>query len=196
MCCALCVLANIRVSKAAAIKKWAGCNVLTAEMKLYYTIFGNSLGAVEKFLGTQAFREKYVEKETKFARQEITAELEVWVCQVDFAAASVKLVSCTEEKIRQKRCRPESFIIYLFCFPASGIRHRHPATSFRHRQPVRDPATGIRHPASGTRRHPATGIRHPAPPAPASGPGTGIRYRHPAPASMLPPAHRHPAPGS
>ena len=150
------MLANIRVSKAAAIKKWAGCNLLTAKMKLYYTILGNSLGAVEKFLGTQAFREKYVEKGTKFARQEITAELEVWVCKVDFAAASVKLVCCTEDKIRQKRCRPESFIIYIFCFPASGIRHWHPAS-------------GNRHPASGNRhRH-----RHPVL-APASASGTGI----------------------
>ena len=75
-------------------------------------------------------------------------------------------------------------IIYFFVFrpPATGIRHRHPASG-----------TGIRH------RQPAPAHRHPAPPASGIGhrvPGTGIRYRHPAPASMLPPAHRHPAPGS
>ena len=40
------------------------------------TIFGQSLGSVEKLLGMKTFREKYVDKETDFARQEMTAELE------------------------------------------------------------------------------------------------------------------------
>ena len=72
------------------------------------TIFGQSLGAVEKLLGMKVFRKKYVDKETEFARQEMTAELEAWACQVDFAAASVQLVCCPEDKICHKRCRPES----------------------------------------------------------------------------------------
>ena len=38
----------------------------------------------------------------------MTAELEAWACQVDFAAASVQLVCCPEDKICHKRCRPES----------------------------------------------------------------------------------------
>ena len=169
-------------------------------MKLYYTILGNSLGAVEKFLGTQAFREKYVEKETKFARQEITAELEVWVCQVDFAAASVKLVCCTEDKIRQKRCRPESFIIYIFCFPASGTGIRQPASGIR--QPAPAPASGIRswhrHPvsASGTGIDAATGTPAPGTRQLASASTTG--HRHPAygtrhPASATDTGHLAPA---
>ena len=72
------------------------------------TIFGQSLGAVEKLLGMKVFREKYVDKETEFARQEMTPELEAWACQVDFAGASVQLVCCPEDKICYKRCRPET----------------------------------------------------------------------------------------
>ena len=72
------------------------------------TIFGQSLGSVEKLLGMKTFREKYVDKETVFARQEMTAELEAWACQVDFAAASVQLVCCPEDKSCHRRCRPKS----------------------------------------------------------------------------------------
>ena len=72
------------------------------------TIFGQSVADVEESLGMKTFRQKYVEKETDFAREEMNAELEAWACQVDFAAVSVQLVCCPEDKMCQKRCRPGS----------------------------------------------------------------------------------------
>ena len=63
------------------------------------TIFGQSVADVEESLGMKTFRQKYVEKETDFAREEMNAELEAWACQVDFAAVSVQLVCCPEDKM-------------------------------------------------------------------------------------------------
>ena len=74
------------------------------------TIFGQSLGVVEKLLGMKAFREKYVDKESEFARQEMTAELEAWACQVDFAAASVQLVCCPEDKFATSGVGPKVYV--------------------------------------------------------------------------------------
>eukprot|EP00438_Fugacium_kawagutii_P008899 Skav215707 [mRNA] locus=scaffold2573:242958:252224:+ [translate_table: standard] len=72
------------------------------------TVFGQSLAAVEKILGLQAFKEKYVDKETRFAQQEMTAELEDWTSQVNLGTACVKLVCCPEDKVCRKKCKPET----------------------------------------------------------------------------------------
>ena len=72
------------------------------------TIFGQSVTAAEELLGMQTFRQKYVEKETEFAREEMNAELEAWACQVDFTAVSVQLLCCPEDKTCQRRCRPRT----------------------------------------------------------------------------------------
>ena len=98
-------------------------------------------------------------------------------------------------------------IIYIFCFPATGIRHPAPASGTGNRHPATGPpasgttGTGIRHRASGTRhRHPvsasgtgihaATGTRHPAP----GSYSIGIQHRPPASVSATDTGTGHLAP--
>eukprot|EP00438_Fugacium_kawagutii_P014564 Skav232307 [mRNA] locus=scaffold882:595493:597445:- [translate_table: standard] len=72
------------------------------------TVFGQPVAAIEKILGLQAFKEKYVDKETLFAQQEMNAELEAWTSQVEFGSACVKVVCCPEDKTCRKKCKPET----------------------------------------------------------------------------------------
>eukprot|EP00438_Fugacium_kawagutii_P001459 Skav211876 [mRNA] locus=scaffold1431:374175:389938:+ [translate_table: standard] len=72
------------------------------------TVFGQPVAAVEKTLGLQAFKEKYVDKEITFAQQEMNAELEDWISQVEFGTACVKLVCCPEDKVCRKKCKPKT----------------------------------------------------------------------------------------
>ena len=123
-------------------------------------------------------------------------------CRIRSLGLPGRLCSCIGEVsvLHRRQDSPETVSAGKFHnihFLFSGIRHRHPATGIRHRQPVRDPATGIRHPASGTRRHPAPAGTRP----PASGTtGTGIRswHRHPVSASGtgIDAATGTPAPGT
>eukprot|EP00438_Fugacium_kawagutii_P017484 Skav217980 [mRNA] locus=scaffold496:402099:408191:- [translate_table: standard] len=72
------------------------------------TVFGQPVAVVEKILGLQAFKEKYVDKETMFAQQEMNTELEAWTSQVEFGSACVKVVCCPEDKTCRKKCKPET----------------------------------------------------------------------------------------
>ena len=71
------------------------------------TFFGQPLARGEEVLGLRVFKEKYVDKGTAVAQEEMAEELRSWTCEAHFPGKVIEVVCCPEDKECDRHCGPE-----------------------------------------------------------------------------------------